>query len=359
MRRRIGVLLAALLVAVPILAQDKNKGADDKGNDRAMQFKEVQDDFKKAMPGVVKAYRDAKTAKDKKAVLDKLNKDFAPRVFKIVEADPKDKRSFDMLTWTLQNLPDTDPKVYDLLSAQWAKDAKIKPVCQMLSFGPPEGAKPLLEKILKENEDKDAKGLACYDLAQLALVKANHKGDQESQAEAKKMYERVEQDFSDVRLGQDSLAKKSKSSLADIRERGIGSKAPNFTSEDLEGKKVELKDHQGKVVVLDIWATWCGPCRAMIPHEREMVEKLKDKPFSLISISADAKKDTLKEFLEKEKMPWTHFWNGATGGILKDWNVEHFPTIYVLDSKGVIRYKEIREAELEEAVEKLLAEVKK
>jgi thiol-disulfide isomerase/thioredoxin len=163
-----------------------------------------------------------------------------------------------------------------------------------------------------------------------------------------------------VKIGRGgNLADLAKNALADIREFGIGKTAPNAQSEDLEGKKVQLKDYRGKVVVLDIWATWCGPCKAMIPHERDMVKKFKDKPFTFISVSADEKKETLKDFVKDTPMPWTHWWNGHTGGILKDWKVEHFPTIYVLDTKGVIRYKEIRGDELEAAVEKLLAEVKK
>jgi thiol-disulfide isomerase/thioredoxin len=110
------------------------------------------------------------------------------------------------------------------------------------------------------------------------------------------------------------------------------------------------------VVVLDIWATWCAPCKAMIPHEREMVERLRDKPFVLVSISADEQKETLTKFLAREKMPWTHWWNGNEGGILEDWDVQGYPTIYVLDAKGVIRHKDLRGEKLEEAVNKLLEE---
>ena len=109
--------------------------------------------------------------------------------------------------------------------------------------------------------------------------------------------------------------------------------------------------------MLDIWATWCGPCRAMIPHEREMVNRLKDQPFALVSISADEKKETLTEFLMREPMPWTHWWNGQEGGIMEDWEVTSFPTIYVLDAKGVIRFKNIRGKELEESVNELLKEL--
>ena len=101
------------------------------------------------------------------------------------------------------------------------------------------------------------------------------------------------------------------------------------------------------------------PAWAMIPHERQMVKKFKDKPFALISLSVDDEKEDLEKFLKKEEMPWVHWWQGSSIGIAKEWNVRFFPTIYVIDAKGVIRYKNIREEELEKAVETLLKETDK
>jgi hypothetical protein len=97
----------------------------------------------------------------------------------------------------------------------------------------------------------------------------------------------------------------------------------------------------------------------MYPHERSLVEKLKDKPFALIGVNSDTDKKKLKERMEKEKITWRSFWNGpeGTGGpISKKWNVHGWPTIYVLDHKGVIRYKNVRDEKMEKAVEELLKE---
>lgn len=142
-----------------------------------------------------------------------------------------------------------------------------------------------------------------------------------------------------------------------VKDLFLGAAMPELKSKNLEDKDVKLSDLKGKVVVLDIWATWCPPCRAMIPHEREMVKKFKGKPFVLVSISADAKKETVTGFLEKNEMPWTHWWNGAKGGILSELNVRYYPTIYILDTKGVIRFKDVRDKAMEKAVETLLKEV--
>ena len=99
----------------------------------------------------------------------------------------------------------------------------------------------------------------------------------------------------------------------------------------------------------------------MYPHERSLVKRLEGQPFALIGINSDRDREALKKVMKKQGITWRSFWNGGgTGGpISSAWNVRAWPTIYVLDHKGVIRYKNVRGERMDEAVDKLLAKMKK
>src|SRR5579885_1958994 len=155
MRRWIVTSLAVLIAAVPLLAL--YNPADEKSKDRAKQFKNIQADYQKAAPEVKKAFEEAKTDKEREAVIEKLTSDFTPRILKLVEEDPKDNLSFQMLLFAVQALPNVDSKVFDLLEENWAKDesANNKMLCQFFLMRPQTGAKKLLKKVLDENKNKD------------------------------------------------------------------------------------------------------------------------------------------------------------------------------------------------------------
>ena len=96
----------------------------------------------------------------------------------------------------------------------------------------------------------------------------------------------------------------------------------------------------------------------MYPHERSLVKRLANKPFALIGVNSDGDRAKLKTVIQKENITWRSFWDGGgTGGpIATAWNVQSWPTIYVLDAEGRIRYKNVREAALDNAIDTLLAE---
>lgn len=97
----------------------------------------------------------------------------------------------------------------------------------------------------------------------------------------------------------------------------------------------------------------------MIPHEKTMVKKLENEPFALIGINSDGGREPLLKILKEQGITWRQAVDGDTSGPLATkWNVNGWPTIYVLDSKGVIRHRDLRDDELEAAVVKLIQEAK-
>jgi hypothetical protein len=98
----------------------------------------------------------------------------------------------------------------------------------------------------------------------------------------------------------------------------------------------------------------------MIPHERSLVERLKDKPFALLGVNSDDNKEYYFAEAKTNGVSWRSFWNGpkgTSGPISAKWNVSGWPTIYVIDHKGVIRFKNVRGEKMDEAVDQLLAEM--
>jgi hypothetical protein len=98
----------------------------------------------------------------------------------------------------------------------------------------------------------------------------------------------------------------------------------------------------------------------MYPHERSLVKRLEGRPFVLLGVNSDEDRDSIKKTMQKERITWRCFWDGGSteGPIATRWNVQAWPTVYVLDPLGVIRYKHVRDETLDAAIEQLLEEAK-
>jgi thiol-disulfide isomerase/thioredoxin len=337
--------LLVLALAAPAL-RGEEKPAKAEGYDALKkEFEAAQKQFNQKVQALQRDLQAATTPEEKKAIQEKfqtaqteLARKFGGRFLAFAEKNPQDTHAYDALFQTLRlsGGPMSKTGLWKKAMAAYQKDhaksAKMSQLAGMLGGLDDEATLGLLKAIAEQNPDRKAQAKAYKTLANVQRLKDTEEG---------KKYAAILKDkFADL-----------------FPDLSIGAKAPEVINQDLDGKKVKLSDLKGKVVVLDIWATWCPPCRAMIPHERELVKRMTNKPFALISISADEKKETLKTFLVDNPMPWTHWWNGQTGGIVEDWDVKYFPTIYVLDAKGVIRYKDVRGEKMDEAVDTLLKEM--
>ncbi len=120
----------------------------------------------------------------------------------------------------------------------------------------------------------------------------------------------------------------------------VGEALPVVTANNLEGVEQSLADYQGKVVLIDVWATWCGPCLAGLPKLREVAEQFEGTDFVVLSVSADDQAQTVKDFLKDEEMPWDHWHIGASSEVHEEWSIRGYPTYMLIDRDGTLLSRE-------------------
>jgi peroxiredoxin len=131
--------------------------------------------------------------------------------------------------------------------------------------------------------------------------------------------------------------------------------APAFGVTTTEGKRISLDDLQGKVVLLDFWTTWCAPCRAALPHMKNLARKFQGQPLVILSVSLDSDEQKWKEFIAKNEMAWPQYCDGGfTGSMARLFDVKAIPHTFTIDADGVLQDERIGDASVEGKIKKLL-----
>ncbi|MGA3069015.1 MAG: TlpA disulfide reductase family protein [Terracidiphilus sp.] len=131
---------------------------------------------------------------------------------------------------------------------------------------------------------------------------------------------------------------------------------PPFSLTTLDGQHVTMDALAGKVVLIDFWATWCGPCREALPHMRSIAKKFDGQPFVMLSISLDSDEGKWKEFVAKNGMIWLQYRDGGfTGPISKEFSVTAIPATFSIDSDGVLEDQHVGDEAIEGKLKKLIA----
>jgi thiol-disulfide isomerase/thioredoxin len=264
-------------------------------------------------------------------------------------------------------------KSIEILIRDSVRSEKLRPICDRLLA-------PLFEmtdqerhlrKILEENSHREVQSIACFNLAltrkrlaetarrvkaptvyntahdiaqfsgKAALEQFVQLDPAALEAEAQALFQRVVDQYSDVPHFRRTLGEDARAELYELRELAIGKLAPEITGNDLDEKPMKLSDYRGRIVVIDFWGTWCGPCMLMKPQERDLEKRFEGKPFAIVGVNSDEDRDKPNAAMQRLEVNSRSWWDGGSpqGPIASAWNVHGWPTFYVVDRAGVIRYK--------------------
>ena len=206
------------------------------------------------------------------------------------------------------------------------------------------------------------KGEKTDDVAQILVMKAMLyvqviKDDPKAVA----VLTELKTDFPDTTLGKKAdgmITALSKQEDAQKIQNGMvaGTQFPDFAEKDLDGKPLSVANYKGKLVMVDFWATWCGPCVGELPNVQKIYEKYHAKGFEIIGVSLDKDKDKLTAFIKEKNMAWPQYFDGQgwQNKLAVQYGVESIPATFLLDKNGKIIAKDLRGEALDAAVAKAL-----
>ena len=144
--------------------------------------------------------------------------------------------------------------------------------------------------------------------------------------------------------------------LIERTELARATMAPPFSVTTLDGKRTSMDSLAGKVVLIDFWATWCGPCREALPHIRQIARKFDGQPLVVLSISLDSDDAKWKDFVGKNGMTWLQYRDGGfTGPLTNQFGVRAIPATFTIDADGVLEDQHVGDADIEGKLKKLVA----
>ncbi len=333
-------------------------------------------------------------------------KPYAARFLDIADSAPNDPASLDALIRVViyaEGGP-AFSRAVDVLAERHAATPKGSTTVATLALKVAPAAETLIRAVIEKNTDPWVKGRACLALGQYLKRQAERIRDIREDPEAATAWEALfleqgsdKEAFARFRdRDPDAMMKQAEASLErvamefkglpnysnilsnaavtrttenvnselyEIRNLSVGKPAPEITGEDTDAEPFKLSEYRGKVVYLTFWAEWSESCRAMLPLERSLVERMQGKPFVLLGVNGDSDVDKLRELMKRENITWRSWCDGGgsastPGPIARQFKVSVWPTIYLVDQHGVIRHKFLgnpRSARLNAAIDALVA----
>nr|WP_262898808.1 TlpA disulfide reductase family protein [Dawidia soli] len=159
----------------------------------------------------------------------------------------------------------------------------------------------------------------------------------------------------DAPLKKTAKAKEITDRIANLRATQVGNGYIDFVMNDVNGKPVKLSSYKGKYVLLEFWASWCGPCRAENPNLREQYKKYSAKGFNILGVSLDSKAEPWKKAIEKDELPWVHVSDlkGWQNQAAVQYGVRAVPANFLIGPDGKIIARDLRAETLNAKLEEI------
>lgn len=159
-------------------------------------------------------------------------------------------------------------------------------------------------------------------------------------------------------MKQSALGMELKKKINEMGTVSVGGIAPNFKAMTPDGKELSLYDLRGHIVLLDFWASWCGPCMEEMSNVKEIYKRYHDKGLEILGVSLDSKKELWVRAIEKNELEWHHVstLNKFDCPIARLFRVTGIPRMYILDKDGKIIAQDLRGEELIKTIDKLFTQ---
>jgi thiol-disulfide isomerase/thioredoxin len=176
--------------------------------------------------------------------------------------------------------------------------------------------------------------------------------------DAEAEYKAVLSGFADVDPKLTQFTRMNLDDLDTQRRLAVGSEPIGFEVTSVNGQTLSPQKYKGKVLLIDFWATWCGPCKVDMPHVMKVYQKYNKKGFEIVGINLDRSRQAFDTYLAQNSIPWPQYFDGKywNNDVATQYGVKAIPATYLIDKKGKIRYKALRGHQLEKAVATLIAE---
>lgn len=290
-------------------------------------------------------------------ILEKHRRATFVEVSKYVQDNPKSRDMDDAFLWLFRAglLENMEAEALPLAELYLERDGKNPALANLAdrvrcvglaSKGDFDGALAAFEAVLSQARPQTAN--AMMGLGTVLARKARMAGDFET---SRDVFQRILARFTFSRQVQRSAG------LGLAKHDLIGQRPPKLETTDIDGVAVNLEDYRGKVVLVDFWATFCGPCIEELPNLKRVYEDLHKKGFEVIGVSLDEDVDLVKAFRRKSDTTWTQVMNDTAEGRIGDaFEAQMIPSLYLINRKGMLVQFDVFGDDLRTTVEQLLKE---